>query len=75
MFANFWDDRLTLPDECDRYASLRRDPDLERDITSLNALEGRERLRASIFAGLAAKYRHAAAYPWLPVEPDPAPPE
>ena len=24
---------------------------------------------------LAEKYRHAARYPWLPVEPDPPPPE
>ncbi len=26
-------------------------------------------------AALARKYRHAARYPWLPVEPDPSPPD
>ena len=26
-------------------------------------------------AAMAAKYRHAARYPWLPVEPDPPEPE
>jgi hypothetical protein len=30
---------------------------------------------SSYHAAMAAKYRHAARYPWLPVEPDPPEPE
>ena len=30
---------------------------------------------AEYYAGLRAKYEHAALYPWLPVEPDPPEPE
>jgi hypothetical protein len=31
--------------------------------------------RAAYHEALAEKYRRAARYPWLPVEPDPPPPE
>jgi hypothetical protein len=30
--------------------------------------------RISYNAAMARKYRHAARYPWLPIEPDPPPP-
>jgi hypothetical protein len=57
--------------------------DLTHDERILNtvyrraAIEARDRgLRfANHFAGLKAKYERAARYPWLPVEPDPPPPE
>jgi hypothetical protein len=29
----------------------------------------------SYYAGLVRKYRHAASRPWLPVDPDPRPPD
>jgi hypothetical protein len=35
---------------------------------------GRARAAARHFAAMAEKYTGAAAYPWLPVEPDPPPP-
>jgi hypothetical protein len=77
LFSNDWGGRLTVgrQDECDVHARLPRDPDDEKDIAHLEALEKRERLRASFFSRLAAKYRRAANYPWLPIELDPIPPE
>jgi hypothetical protein len=33
------------------------------------------RTREEYLAGLVEKYRYAARYPWLPVEPDPPEPE
>jgi hypothetical protein len=77
LFSNDWGGRLTVArqEECDAHVRLPRDPDDKKDIARLETLEAREQLRASFFSRLAAKYRHAASYPWLPIEPDPLPPE
>ncbi len=59
-------------------------PDLPRgsfsDTVEHFVLEIRERAvadaqRGAYHAALARKYRYAASHPWLPVEPDPPPPQ
>src|SRR5437763_13286762 len=57
----------------------RRLEDRPREATDSDS-ENRGRLSyfdqwASYHAALRRKYEHAASYPWLPVEPDPPPPE
>lgn len=43
-------------------------------IAEEKAALARDQEWAEYCAGLATKYRRAARYPWLPVEPDPPPP-
>ena len=47
---------------------------LRENLTRRQELTADEGRRAEYHAALARKYRHAARYPWLPVEPDPAEP-
>jgi hypothetical protein len=75
LYSNDWGGRLTTArqDEWDPYGSRPRDPDPVREASRLLAESERERARAAYFAALGAKYRRAAARPWLPVGPDPQP--
>jgi hypothetical protein len=77
FFSNDWGGRLTTArqDEWWPYATRFRNPDPEQDVAELRALAVREQNRSAYFAHLVANYRRAARYPWLPIKPDPAPPE
>jgi hypothetical protein len=77
LFSNDWGGRLTIArqDEWWPHASRDRKPDLEQDVAALLALAVREQNRSAYFARLGAKYRRAARYSWLPITPDPPPPE
>jgi hypothetical protein len=77
FLTNDYGGRLTVPrqDEWWPYDTRPYDPDPERDQVNLRALAVREQNRSGYFARLGAKYRRAARYPWLPVKPDPPPPE
>lgn len=77
LFSNDWGGRLTIArqDEWWPHASRNYSPDPEQDEADLRALAVREQNRSAYFARLGANYRRAARYPWLPIKPDPPPPE
>jgi hypothetical protein len=78
LFTNDYGGRLTTPRQHEWWSeddSWPGEPNPDRDLARLAALEAREWSRAAYFAGLGAKYRPASRYPWLPVAPDPPPPD
>jgi hypothetical protein len=57
-----------------QYAFVHRAAADHRAETDLARYEAHERALAGHYNALAAKYRRAARFPWLPVEADPPPP-
>ena len=49
--------------------------DARNELESFRRKVANWRRWTSYHTAMARKYRHAARYPWLPVEPDPPPPE
>ncbi len=72
--AAFRDLSLGEADEY-RYAYVHRAAADNRAGTDLLRWEANQRALARHYDVLAGKYRRAARFPWLPVEPDPPPPD
>jgi Tfp pilus assembly protein FimT len=60
--------------EAYRYVYIHKAPADSRAGTDLLRSEAKERALARHYEALSAKYRRAARFPWLPVEPDPPQP-
>jgi hypothetical protein len=51
------------------------DPDPAKDVAVAERFAARALVRASYFDGLRRKYHAASSCPWLPIAPDPPPPD